>query len=77
MKREFEMKLVVKGATKELAEGMGVGVLASQVVTLTIPKDYKDSKDFLLHHQLYQMGQEFIDSEITCEVKEIKDDEYY
>ena len=39
MKKDFEIRIVAKGCDKEFKEGMGKGVLISQIVTLTLPDE--------------------------------------
>ena len=48
-KRTYRIAVVIDGATKEFAEGMGVGVIGTQDVTFNLPPEQYNSP-------LFEMG---------------------
>lgn len=67
MKKDFEIRIVAKGCDKEFKEGMGKGVLVTQIVTLTLPDEIDETVKESIGIQLYRMGQELMDEEFKIE----------
>lgn len=73
MKKDFEIRIVAKGCDKEIKEGMGKGVLISQVVTLTLPDEMDEKAKERIGFQLYDMGKDLMDEEFKIEAYDVEE----
>lgn len=62
-------RVVVKRATVEFALGMGVGVLATQDVTFTVPEDYSPG---LLGANIDSYGRALLEDSVELQYEVIK-----
>lgn len=68
MKRTFLLSVRVVTAKQEFAEGMGVGVIASQEITFDIPENHSEG---MMQASLHRYGEQLIREEIALDIKEI------